>query len=92
MRPYLKKTHHKKGLWEWAHDGGPEFKPQYCQKEKYVIVILMYFFFFWRKKPLKPLCQPILMYFIRTDSSAFLNLQNIGSLCIYIINKYPEEI
>jgi hypothetical protein len=34
MRPYLKKTHHKKRLVEWLKVVGPEFKPQYCKKKK----------------------------------------------------------
>jgi hypothetical protein len=33
MRPYLKKTLHKKVLVEW-HKVGPEFKPQYHKKKK----------------------------------------------------------
>jgi hypothetical protein len=33
MRPYLKKTHHKKaGI--VAGGVGPEFKPQHCKKKK----------------------------------------------------------
>jgi glutamine amidotransferase-like uncharacterized protein len=34
VRPYLEKTHHKKGLVEWPQGVGPEFKPQYCKKKK----------------------------------------------------------
>jgi hypothetical protein len=32
LRPYLEKTHHKKGLVEWLK--GPEFKPQYQKKKE----------------------------------------------------------
>jgi hypothetical protein len=35
MRPYLEKTHHNKGMVGGVvQGGGPEFKPQYCQKKK----------------------------------------------------------
>jgi hypothetical protein len=33
MRPYLKKTHHKKRADGVAQGVGPEFKLQYCQKK-----------------------------------------------------------
>jgi hypothetical protein len=32
-RPFLKKTHHKKGWWSGSRVG-PEFKPQYWKKRK----------------------------------------------------------
>jgi hypothetical protein len=35
-RTYLEKTLHKKGLVEWLKVVAPEFKPQYCKKEKMV--------------------------------------------------------
>jgi hypothetical protein len=34
MRPYLKKTLHKKRAGGVAQGVGPEFKPQYCKKER----------------------------------------------------------
>jgi hypothetical protein len=33
-RPYLKKTHHKKGAGGVTQGEGPEFKPQHCKKNK----------------------------------------------------------
>jgi hypothetical protein len=36
MRPYLEKTHHKKGAGGVTQGEGPEFKPQYCKKKKKV--------------------------------------------------------
>jgi glutamine amidotransferase-like uncharacterized protein len=33
-RPYLEKTHYKKGQVLWAQGVSPEFKPQYCKKKK----------------------------------------------------------
>jgi hypothetical protein len=33
LRPYLKKTHHRKGLLELAQGVGPEIKPQYLKKQ-----------------------------------------------------------
>jgi hypothetical protein len=33
-RPYLEKTHHKKGLVKLAQSVGPEFKLQYLKKKK----------------------------------------------------------
>jgi hypothetical protein len=34
VRPYLKKTLHKKGLVEWLKGVDSEFKPQYLKEKK----------------------------------------------------------
>jgi hypothetical protein len=34
MRPYLKKSHHKKRVGGMTQGIDPEFKPQYCKRKK----------------------------------------------------------
>jgi hypothetical protein len=41
VRPYLKKTHHRKRADGVAQGVGPEFKTQYCRKKKKLVLCLL---------------------------------------------------